>query len=203
MADGPLKFVSSVDDNMNIVNVSKYGRDFSIVKVPYAFKLLSQELQAMNCQMRIITEDNVEQLTSLTAGDDIKILGFDNLEEVAEKTKLNDIETTRKIVGMHESGAIDDTKLMEHSYSEAVSNSVDYLKDEQPLYNPENFDDFGAVNQVMPGEADNIRKSSYRFNPGDLVMFGVILNLELHIDLEFDDEEMKYITTINGKFKGK
>ena len=44
MADGPLKFVSNVDDNMNIVNVSKYGRDFCIVKVPYAFKLLNQEL---------------------------------------------------------------------------------------------------------------------------------------------------------------
>ena len=101
MADGPLKFIS-VDDNMNIVNVSKYGRDFSIVKVPYAFKLLSQELQAMNCQMRIITEDNVEQLTSLTAGDDIKILGFNNLEEVAEKTKLNDIETKRQKICWNE-----------------------------------------------------------------------------------------------------
>ena len=27
MADGPLKFISNIDDNMNIVNVSKYGRD--------------------------------------------------------------------------------------------------------------------------------------------------------------------------------
>ena len=208
MADGPLKFVSSVDDNMNIVNVSKYGRDFSIVKVPYAFKLLSQELQAMNCQMRIITEDNVEQLTSLTAGDDIKILGFNNLEEVAEKTKLNDIETTRqKFVGMHEIGAIDDAKLMEHTPTpEAVSNSVDYFQDEQPLYNQENFDDFGAVNRVMPGEADpTYGKSSYRFNPGDLVMFGSDPEPRATYKIvEFDDEEMKYVTVaINGKFKGK
>ena len=92
MADGPLKFISNIDDNMNIVNVSKYGRDFSVIKVPYAFKLLMQELQAMNCQMRVITEDNVDQLMSLTEGDDIKLLGFNNLEEVAEKTKDRDSE---------------------------------------------------------------------------------------------------------------
>ena len=98
MADGPLKFISNIDDNMNIINVSKYGRDFSVVKVPYAFKLLMQELQAMNCQMRVITEDNVDQLMSLTEGDDIKLLGFNNLEEVAEKTKDRDARSQNKCV---------------------------------------------------------------------------------------------------------
>ena len=92
---------------MNIVNVSKYGRDFSIVKVPYAFKLLMQELQAMNCQMRIITEDNVDQLMNLTEGDDIKLLGFNNLEEVAEKIKDNEYEANSlKFRGMKESKKI-------------------------------------------------------------------------------------------------
>ena len=33
-----------------------------------------QELQSMNVQMRIITEDNVDQLMSLTKGDDIEKL---------------------------------------------------------------------------------------------------------------------------------
>ena len=54
MADGPVKFVGNLVDDLNVVNVSKYGRDFSIIKVPYAFKLMMQELQAMNVQMRII-----------------------------------------------------------------------------------------------------------------------------------------------------
>ena len=40
MADGPVKFVNNLDNNLNIVNISKFGRDFSIVRVPYAFKLL-------------------------------------------------------------------------------------------------------------------------------------------------------------------
>ena len=39
MADGPLKFVGNIENQLNVVNVSKYGRDFSIVRVPYAFKL--------------------------------------------------------------------------------------------------------------------------------------------------------------------
>ena len=116
MADGPLKFISNIDDNMNIVNVSKYGRDFSIVKVPYALKLLMQELQAMNCQMRLITEDNVEQLMNLTEGDDIKLLGFNNLEEVAEKTAQNNTDSNRlRFRGMKESAAIDYEKLIENT----------------------------------------------------------------------------------------
>ena len=53
------------------------------------------QLQSMNCQMRIITEDNVDQLMSLTEGDDIKLLGFNNLQEVAEKTSLNNSEANR------------------------------------------------------------------------------------------------------------
>jgi len=64
-SDGPLKFVGDLETNINIVPISRFGRDFSIVKVPYAFKLLLQELKTMNIQMRIITEDNVDQLISL------------------------------------------------------------------------------------------------------------------------------------------
>jgi DNA-directed RNA polymerase II subunit RPB2 len=49
-----------------IQTVSRYGYDFSIIKVPYAFKLLMQELQTMNVQVRVITEGNVDQLVHKT-----------------------------------------------------------------------------------------------------------------------------------------
>ena len=52
-ADGPIKFVGTLDNGMNIDNVTKHGRSFSVIRVPYAFKLLMQELQTMNVQMRI------------------------------------------------------------------------------------------------------------------------------------------------------
>jgi len=86
--DGPVKFVTNINNEMNIKNVSKFGKDFSIVRVPYAFKLLMQELQAMNVQMRIITEDNVDRLTSLKEGENIfKLTGYDSLERIAQENK--------------------------------------------------------------------------------------------------------------------
>jgi DNA-directed RNA polymerase II subunit RPB2 len=67
MADGPIKFVGSLDGkDMNIENVSKYGRSFSVISVPYSFKLLIQELQTINVQMRIITADNIDQIESMS-----------------------------------------------------------------------------------------------------------------------------------------
>jgi DNA-directed RNA polymerase II subunit RPB2 len=67
MADGPFKFVGSLDGkDMNIENITQFGRNFSLLKVPYSFKLLLQELQTMNIQMRLITEDNIEQLENMS-----------------------------------------------------------------------------------------------------------------------------------------
>ena len=80
-ADGPIKFMKPLDSkekdtkqinknekdnfNLKIKNISKFGRDFSIVQVPYCFKLLMQELQIMNVQFRIITEDNIDNIEKL------------------------------------------------------------------------------------------------------------------------------------------
>ena len=64
IADGPIKFVGTLNEGLNIENISKYGRSFSIIRIPYAFKLLMQELQGMNIQLRIITEDNIDQLSN-------------------------------------------------------------------------------------------------------------------------------------------
>jgi hypothetical protein len=77
MADGPLRFTGDLTTNdMRIENVSKFGRDFSIVSVPYSFKLLLQELNTANVQMRIITEDNIKQLESMTYSKNIDKLTF-------------------------------------------------------------------------------------------------------------------------------
>ena len=70
-ADGPINFVTNPDGSMNLKNISKFGRSFSIIRIPYALKLLIQELLAMNIQMRIITEDNIDQLLSMTFSDNV------------------------------------------------------------------------------------------------------------------------------------
>ena len=72
--DGPLKFNESLDlTTMNIENVTRFGRSFSVIRIPYAFKLLYQELQTMNIQMRIITEENVNQLAPMSFSNDSNV----------------------------------------------------------------------------------------------------------------------------------
>ena len=91
MADGPIKFTGSLDGkSMNIENITRYGRDFSIVEVPYSLKLLLQELQTMNIQLRIITEDNIEQLSNMTFSKNIEKLLFSETE--TPQTIINDIK---------------------------------------------------------------------------------------------------------------
>jgi DNA-directed RNA polymerase II subunit RPB2 len=65
-ADGPLNYNITSRTTTVINSISKFGRSFSIVRIPYALKLLIQELQVMNVQMRIITEENIDQLLNLS-----------------------------------------------------------------------------------------------------------------------------------------
>ena len=69
MADGPLRFNMGEDhleDGGRIEHITRFGRSFSVITVPYTMKLLIQELQCMNIQLRIITEDNIKQLESMS-----------------------------------------------------------------------------------------------------------------------------------------
>ena len=75
MADGPIKYTGSLDDkSMHIDTISQFGRNFSIVQVPYSLKLLMQELLTINISMRIITEDNIEQLENMSFSKNIDLL---------------------------------------------------------------------------------------------------------------------------------
>ena len=93
-ADGPIEFTTNPDGSQNIKNLSRFGRSFSILKVPYSFKLLMQELQVMNVQMRIITDENVDQLLSMTYSNNIhktlnaKIVSNGDYEK--QRTELKD-----------------------------------------------------------------------------------------------------------------
>jgi len=84
--DGPIKFNETLDGKKNVENVSRFGRSFSIVRIPYALKLLIQELQVMNIQMRIITEDNIDQLLSMSYSDNVY-----KLLKTGEDTSLTDL----------------------------------------------------------------------------------------------------------------
>ena len=84
MCDGPVKFVGSIDGKeMHIDTITKFGRSFSIVNVPYSLKLLMQELMAINVQMRIITSDNIEQIENMSFSKNIEnITGISDFDEI-------------------------------------------------------------------------------------------------------------------------
>uniref|UniRef100_A0A6C0JXQ0 DNA-directed RNA polymerase n=1 Tax=viral metagenome TaxID=1070528 RepID=A0A6C0JXQ0_9ZZZZ len=90
--DGPLQFTTAADGNSLYLNdITRFGRSFSIVSIPYTMKLLMQELQTINMQMRIITEDNIEQLENMSYSKNIsKLLMIPGANEatVAEMIKL-------------------------------------------------------------------------------------------------------------------
>ena len=68
LLDGPLNFTTDLENKIHLETINRFGRSFSIVAVPYAFKLLIQELAAMNVQLRIITDDNINQFGNLSFG---------------------------------------------------------------------------------------------------------------------------------------
>ena len=89
MADGPIQFVGSLDGKeMYIENVTKFGRDFSVISIPYTMKLLMQELQCANIQMRIITEDSMPQLENMMFSKNIeKLMGLEGGANVDAEVK--------------------------------------------------------------------------------------------------------------------
>ena len=136
-ADGPIKFNFNPDGSQSIMNLSRFGRSFSILKVPYAFKLLIQELQVMNVQMRIITEDNIDQLLSMSYSDNISKLMNREKSVNDNITELNNI------------------------ISRTLREPVKYSRDETPVIpEPVNID----TTATESGTVENV--SSPPFAPG-------------------------------------
>lgn len=90
LVDGPIKFAGSVNEQeSSIENITKFGRSFSIVCVPYSFKLLMQELQTINVHMRIITEENINQLENMTFSK--------NIQKLMHTTELDTKQTIEQV----------------------------------------------------------------------------------------------------------
>uniref|UniRef100_A0A6C0DRM1 DNA-directed RNA polymerase n=1 Tax=viral metagenome TaxID=1070528 RepID=A0A6C0DRM1_9ZZZZ len=140
MADGPLRFVGSLDGkDMHIENVTRFGRDFSIVKVPYTLKLLMQELQTINIQMRFITEDNIEQLENMTYSKNIDKLMF--TDKFSAKSVINNVrreldETAKKMNIANLSGPTDNITLVTTGSPEYAEGSPAFFPNEGDITSP-------------------------------------------------------------------
>ena len=141
-ADGPINFKGTVDGKMNIDNISRYGRSFSIVRIPYSLKLLIQELQVMNIQMRIITDDNIDQLMNMSYSDNVnKLLKTDTQDlsklindyknALTKQLRENQETTNREINKTREMN----NRLTPQSYDQNTI-YVPQSPDESPAYAP-------------------------------------------------------------------
>jgi len=93
MVDG-LHMTTTLDGkNYQIHPMTKYGRDFSVVCIPYSLKLLIQELQTMNIVFRVITEDNIGQIENMSYSSNmIQLLGLGADIEHDKETIMKQIE---------------------------------------------------------------------------------------------------------------
>jgi hypothetical protein len=96
-SDGPLQFTDDIYDKKLVEPMTKYGVSFSVVRIPYAFKLLLQELQVMNIQMRVITEDNIDQMTNLGFSKNIYRL-LHKSDDIPFKDVIASIDTKYSLV---------------------------------------------------------------------------------------------------------
>lgn len=144
MADGPLKFTGSFEgEDLRVEQMSKFGRNFSVICVPYAMKLLIQELQTINVQMRIITEDNLEQIENMSYSTNIEDLV--GVKDITPKILIDKIKASLQENNLN---AIIFTPEDVHTKTP----SVDYPTDVSPAYQPSELDEIpdGIYNADSP-----------------------------------------------------
>jgi DNA-directed RNA polymerase II subunit RPB2 len=134
-SDGPVAFNTAMDGKLNIQNISRFGRSFSIVRIPYALKLLMQELQALNIQMRIITEDNIDQLLNMSYSSNVNKLIKDDTTDLthlfSEYNKVNNNKIREEEYNMKE---------MASRKEESDSSSIPFLEPTSPAFRPNESD---------------------------------------------------------------
>jgi DNA-directed RNA polymerase II subunit RPB2 len=129
MADGPIKFIGSIaENNIKIENITKHGRSFSIVCIPYTLKLLIQELQCLNVALRIITDDNIEQIENMSFSNNINLLMRE--EGLTVESFVKDMQNTLKNI----KNANNDSNKYVESFNEDIEGYVPI----SPAYAPPN-----------------------------------------------------------------
>ena len=101
MADGPVQYTGSLETgDMKLQQVTQYGRDFSLVKIPYVMKLFMQEMLAIGVQIRIITEDNIQQIENMSFSHNLELLTESNTYMTPEKVRVTKVQPKNIITDM-------------------------------------------------------------------------------------------------------
>jgi DNA-directed RNA polymerase beta subunit len=113
MADGPIKYAGNMTElkSAQVVNVTRHGRSFSVVHIPYSLKLLIQELLLLNVQMRIITDANIDSIESMASSKNIELLmkepGSDLSTAAMETARVLGVENLKPAMVAHLKTSLD------------------------------------------------------------------------------------------------
>ena len=170
-ADGPIKFHTQPEGGLQVMNVSKFGRSFSILRIPYSFKLLIQELQVLNIQMRIVTDENVDQLLSMNYSKNINgLLNLDSNTNLTETVKTFIDEAFKFTSKPNETQVIkqikENNEIPELNDIQKEGVGLKEEGEEQVNINPESpqYPDVSPAYQPQSGELGNTPVSN-PFNP--------------------------------------
>jgi len=172
-ADGPLNYKIGPDGDVKVDVISRHGRSFSVVRVPYSFKLLTQELQAMNVRMRIITDDNINQIPELAFSDNLhKLSGADADESVRliSRKRTNRVKFATNKIKVPDSPYVDDMESPDYipttpDYSPPYAESPPYAPNSaSPPYAPNSASPPYAPNSASPPYAPNSASPPYAPN---------------------------------------
>jgi DNA-directed RNA polymerase II subunit RPB2 len=95
LADGPLQYTGSLmTGELEVQQLTRFGRSFSVVEIPYSLKLLMQELQTINVRLSLITEDNISQLDNMAFSKNIAFM----LPTSKDKTAKGLIRKTQEMI---------------------------------------------------------------------------------------------------------
>jgi DNA-directed RNA polymerase II subunit RPB2 len=180
MADGPIKFVGSIaENNIKVENITKHGRSFSIVCIPYTLKLLIQELQCANVALRIITDDNIEQIENMSFSKNIDLLL--RKEDITVESIVKAMDKTVREGNRKEKIVAPDNNELEGFIPEKVFQPIspDYPPDSpayvpmtpenlsynSPVFNPNSPDYPSESPAYVPMTPENLSYNSPVFNP--------------------------------------
>ena len=155
MADGPIKFVGSIaEDNIRVENITKHGRSFSIVCIPYTLKLLIQELQCINVALRIITDDNIEQIENMSFSKNINLLL--RKEDVTVESIVNAMNITVRKANQKDKMVVPENK--EKEMEGFIPGKSEVFQAESPAYAP-------GSPAYIPITPENLSNNSSVYNP--------------------------------------
>jgi hypothetical protein len=110
--------LQNINDLNKISYTTKFGKEFSIVQIPFCLKLLMQELLTMNIQMRLITSDNINTLTNIN--NTSTTIPIDKILDVSAYKDLDDtIYTTKNDKDYGDPNDYDDTDDYESKIDDA------------------------------------------------------------------------------------